>query len=50
VNRSFKPLEAWRERAHDVRGRMLPCGHYPAEQCPEETYAELRAFFSGRAR
>jgi hypothetical protein len=28
---------------------MLPCGHYPAEQCPEETYAELRAFFSGRA-
>ena len=49
MNRSFKPLEAWRERALDVRGRMLPCGHYPAEQCPEETYAELRAFFSGGA-
>jgi len=49
VNRSYKPLEAWRERALDVRGRMLPCGHYPAEQCPEETYAELRAFFSGEA-
>jgi len=49
VNRSYKPLEAWRERALDVRGRMLPCGHYPAEQCPEETYAELRAFFSGGA-
>jgi len=46
VNRSFKPVEAWRERATDVRGTMLPCGHYPAEQVPDETYAELRAFFS----
>ena len=45
VNRSFKPMDAWRERAADVRGRMLPCGHYPAEQAPDETYAELRAFF-----
>ena len=47
VNRSYKPIEAWRERAADVRGRMLPCGHYPAEQTPVETYAELRAFFIG---
>ncbi len=45
VNRSFKPIEAWLERASDVRGKMLPCGHYPAEQLPDETYAELRAFF-----
>jgi haloacetate dehalogenase len=45
VHRSFKPIEAWLERATDVRGKMLPCGHYPAEQLPDETYAELRAFF-----
>jgi haloacetate dehalogenase len=45
VHRAFKPLEAWRQRAADVRGKMLPCGHYPAEQVPEETLAELRAFF-----
>jgi len=45
VNRSYKPIEAWKERASDVRGKMLPCGHYPAEQVPDETYAELRAFF-----
>jgi len=45
VNRSFKPIEAWRERAIHVRGKMLPCGHYPAEQVPDETYAELRTFF-----
>jgi haloacetate dehalogenase len=46
VQRSFKPIEAWRERASDVRGRMLPCGHYPAEQVPDETYDELRRFFA----
>jgi haloacetate dehalogenase len=45
VNRSYKPMDAWRERAADVRGKMLPCGHYPAEQVPNETYAELRHFF-----
>jgi haloacetate dehalogenase len=46
VNRSFSPIEAWLERATDVRGKMLRCGHYPAEQVPDETYAELRAFLS----
>ena len=45
VNRSYKPIEAWRERAVDVRGKMLPCGHYPAEQVPDETFDELRHFF-----
>jgi len=45
VNRSYKPIEAWSARASDVRGKMLPCGHYPAEQVPDETYGELAAFF-----
>ena len=45
VNRSYKPMEAWGERASDVSGRMLACGHYPAEQAPDETYAELQVFF-----
>jgi haloacetate dehalogenase len=45
VNRSYKPMEAWQARASDVHGKMLPCGHYPAEQVPEETFAELRNFF-----
>jgi len=45
VNRSYRPIEAWLERAVDVRGKMLPCGHYPAEQVPDETYSELQAFF-----
>jgi haloacetate dehalogenase len=45
VNRSYEPMDAWRERARDVKGKMLACGHYPAEQSPDETCAELRAFF-----
>lgn len=40
------PLEVWRGWAGDVRGRGLDCGHYLAEEAPEETYAELRAFFA----
>lgn len=46
VERSFEPMETWRHYASQiVGGRMLPSGHYPAEQCPEETYAELIGFF-----
>ena len=45
VNRSYRPIEAWQERALYVRGNMLACGHYPAEQAPDETYAALREFF-----
>jgi haloacetate dehalogenase len=39
-------LEIWRGWADDVRGRPLDCGHYLAEEAPDETYAELRAFFA----
>jgi len=28
-----------------VRGKALSCGHYLAEESPDETYAELLAFF-----
>ncbi len=31
--------------AHIVRMQELPCGHYPTEQAPEQTLAELLAFF-----
>ena len=36
----------WRDWADDVQGRALDCGHYLAEEAPDTTYAELRAFFS----
>ena len=40
-------LSIWREWATDVRGRALDSGHFLAEEAPDETYAELRAFFVG---
>jgi hypothetical protein len=27
--------------------QSLPCGHYPSEQAPEQTYEELQRFFAG---
>jgi haloacetate dehalogenase len=42
----YRYEEAWSAYVSNlVRCVALPCGHYPAEQAPEETYAELRAFF-----
>ena len=45
VHRYFKPLDDWAAVATDVRGRALPCGHYLAEEVPDQTLAELTAFF-----
>jgi haloacetate dehalogenase len=32
--------------ANIIRMAELPCGHYPTEQAPEETYQELSKFFA----
>jgi haloacetate dehalogenase len=39
------PLAIWSTWASDVSGRALDCGHFLAEEAPDETVAELRAFF-----
>jgi haloacetate dehalogenase len=41
----YEVLEVWGGWADEVRGRVLECGHYLPEEAPDETYAELRAFF-----
>ena len=38
-------MAAWRERAQDVRGQALDCGHFMPEEAPAETAAALSAFF-----
>jgi haloacetate dehalogenase len=43
-------LGTWRPWADDVRGRALDCGHFLAEEAPEETYRELRTFFAENRR
>jgi haloacetate dehalogenase len=45
VQRLFDPIADWKRVANDVRGKPLPCGHYLAEEAPEEAGAELLAFF-----
>jgi haloacetate dehalogenase len=47
LGRWFDVLDVWRQWADDVRGRALDCGHFLAEEAPEDTYEELRAFFAG---
>jgi haloacetate dehalogenase len=45
IAQMFDVLSTWRERATDVRGRALPCGHYLPEEAPDETLQELLTFF-----
>ena len=42
----YDVLAVWRDWADDVRGRALDCGHFLPEEAPDETYAELHAFFA----
>lgn len=46
VGRKYDLLAVWRERAEDVRGHRLPCGHYLPEESPDGTLEALRTFFS----
>ena len=42
----FDPRTAWPQYCTNIaRIRPLPCGHYPAEQVPDEVYSELAEFF-----
>ncbi len=40
----FDVLAAWRDRATDVRGRALDCGHFLPEERPDEVILELQKF------
>ncbi len=42
----FDVLATWGDRGDDVQGRALDCGHFLAEELPEETAAELVRFFA----
>ena len=42
----YDPRKAWPQYCTNIsRIRPLPCGHYPAEQVPDEVYEELFEFF-----
>jgi haloacetate dehalogenase len=43
----YDVLGIWRDWADDVRGHAIDCGHYLAEEAPEETYTAFHEFFAG---
>lgn len=45
VAASFAVLDLWRERALQLSGRALPCGHYIAEEAPTLLLQEAFDFF-----
>lgn len=44
VGALFDVVATWREKARDVRGFALDCGHSPQEECPDALIAALRGF------
>jgi haloacetate dehalogenase len=44
VGALYDVLETWREKAHDVRGRALDCGHTLQEENPGAVLEELNRF------
>ena len=45
LSRWYDVLGIWRDWADQVDGRAIDCGHYLAEEAPDETYEALNAFF-----
>ncbi len=46
INRTYDVIDTWKEKAADVRGRALDCGHFLPEEKPDEVCDELINFFS----
>jgi len=46
VGRCFDVLALWRERADDVSGEALACGHYIPEEAPRDLLARALPFFN----
>jgi haloacetate dehalogenase len=49
VGKCFDVLALWRERASDVSGRSIACGHYIAEEVPALLLDEALPFFTKRS-
>jgi len=45
IGRHFNLLKLWQRRASDVTGQALNCGHFLAEESPDDTLKSLLNFF-----
>ena len=43
---SLNMLDTWRERAENVRGHAIDCGHFLPEEAPDETYTAILEFIT----
>jgi haloacetate dehalogenase len=50
VGKIYDVLAVWRDWAASVEGQAIDCGHYLAEEKPEETLAALLPFLARTAR
>lgn len=48
MERYYDVLATWREQADDVRGHGVECGHFLAEEAPDDTLAALLPFLEGQ--
>jgi haloacetate dehalogenase len=46
MNSLFDVLATWREKADQVTGKTLPCGHFIPEEAPDELVCELQSFLN----
>lgn len=46
IHRTYDVIDTWKERAENVSGKSLDCGHFVPEECPEDTCNELINFFN----
>ena len=40
----FDVVDTWKEKAHNVMGKSLPCGHFIPEEAPDELLSEIVPF------
>ena len=45
INKTYDVISTWEERAENLRGKVLDCGHFLPEEKPEEIYSELKDFY-----
>ncbi len=44
IAKQYNVLESWQQRANNVIGKGINCGHFLPEEAPEETYLNIREF------
>jgi haloacetate dehalogenase len=44
MGKLYDVLETWKERALNVTGKSLHCGHWMPEQLPDQVYEEIHSF------